>query len=272
MKFIGEAINTSMARVRSAVETKDRAYIERLALAQKEAGAKYIDVNCGTRIDDEAEIMAWLIDAVQGVVNLPLSIDSPSPLVLEKGLALAKKPAIINSVTGEKERFSAVLPLIHRYKAKVIALLLDDEGMPASADDRIRVAKNLIEDLVGEGVAMDDIIIDPVVRPIGTGDTAGLEVLGAMRAIRNLYPEVHFSIGLSNISHGIPVEEMVNHAFMILCMQEGLDYCIGNVLDERLTGYALLTESLLGKDPYCAKMLKAFRKGKLPSPDTYLDL
>ena len=274
MKFIGESINTSIKRIKTAVHDGDGEYIKRLALAQEEAGASYIDVNCGTRIGDEVEKMEWLVNLVQEVSSLPLAIDSPSPAAIERGLSLIqhKKQPIINSITGERERMEAILPLLKRYNAKVVALLLDDEGMPSSADDRVRIAGNLIPSLLDAGVPADDILVDPIVRPIGTGDSAGLEVFEAMRRIRDLYPEVHFSIGLSNISHGIPVDEMTNHAFLILCILFGLDYCIANVLDEKIKGYALVAEALVGKDKYCGKLLKGYRKGYFPQKGSYLDL
>ncbi len=273
MKFIAESINTSIERIKEAVAEGDSNYIKRLAVKLENAGASYIDLNCGTRIGDEVEKMTWLVNQVQEVSKLPLCIDSPSPEVIERGLSLAKnrKQPIINSITGEKKRMDAIIPMIGKYKAKVIGLLLDDQGMPASAIDRIRIADNLIPALLGAGVSPDDIIIDPIVRPIGTGDTAGLEVFDAIRAIKERYPEVHFSIGLSNISHGIPVDEMTNHAFMIMCILQGLDYCIANVLDERVRGYALVAEALTAKDPYCAKLLKGFRKGYFPETQNYLD-
>jgi 5-methyltetrahydrofolate--homocysteine methyltransferase len=274
MKFIGESINTSIKRVREAVEQGDADYIKRLALAQQEAGASYIDVNCGTRIGDEVEKMDWLVKQVQEVCTLPLAIDSPSPAAIERGLSLTnnKKQPIINSITGEKERMAAILPLITRYKAKVIALLLDDQGMPSSAEDRVRIADNLIPALLDAGVPAEDIIVDPIVRPIGTGDTAGVEVFEAIGAIKERYPNVHFSIGLSNISHGIPVDEMTNHAFMIMCIMEGLDFGIVNILDEKIKGYALIAEALAGKDRFCAKLLKGYRKGYFPETQNYLDL
>ncbi len=273
MKFIAESINTSIKRIKTAVEDGDGQYIKRLAVAQQEAGAAYIDVNCGTRIGDEVEKMEWLVRLVQEVVTLPLSIDSPSPVAIEKGLSLITgKQPIINSITGEEERFQAILPLVKKYNAKIIALLLDDKGMPATAEDRIRVAQHLIPSLLEAGVPANDILVDPIVRPIGTGDTAGWEVFQAMATLKEQYPEVHFSIGLSNISHGLPMDEMINHAFMIMCMQNGLDYCIANVLDQKIMGYALIAEGLLGKDAYCGKLLKAYRKGLYPVSENHLNV
>ncbi len=272
MIFIGESINTSIKPVKEAVLQKDAAYIRRLAKAQADAGAAYLDVNCGNMVDNEPELMEWLVRQVREEVALPLSIDSPRPEAMDIGLSLAGDKPIMNSITAERERFQILSPMIGRYGARVIALLMDDTGMPASAEDRIRIARELIPRLLETGMNPDDIIVDPIVKPIGTGDSAGQEVFGAIRTIASEFPDVHFSVGLSNISHGLPMDAQINHAFLLLCMASGLDVCIANVLDPLIPGYAACAEALLGRDPYCGRLLKLYRKGQFPEKMDTLDL
>ncbi len=143
-----------------------------------DAGADYIDVNCGTMVFDEEETMAWLVETVQSQTSTPLCLDSPNPKALEAGLSLVKNgQPMINSITAEKERFETILPFVLKYKAKIVGLCMDDSGMPETASDRLRIADKLIHDMVAAGVPEDDIYLDPLVHPVSTGDKAGLEVL-----------------------------------------------------------------------------------------------
>ena len=153
MLIVGELINTSRKAIKPAVESRDAAFIKDIAQKQVDAGADYVDVNCGTMVFDEEETMAWLVETVQSQVSAPLCIDSPNPKALEKGLSLAKNgQPMINSITAEKERFATVLPLVLKYKAKIVGLCMDDSGMPETAADRLKIADRLVTDLVAAGV------------------------------------------------------------------------------------------------------------------------
>lgn len=146
--LVGELINTSRKPIREAVEARNKDYICDIAKQQDEAGVDYIDVNCGNMIGEELEIMSWLVEIIQEVTTKPLCIDSPSPDALEVGLALCRNgQSMINSISAEKERYEQVLPLVLKYKAKVVALCMDDSGMPDTAEDRLKVANKLIPDL-----------------------------------------------------------------------------------------------------------------------------
>lgn len=262
MLIVGELINTSRKAIQPAVETRDAEFIQAVAKKQAEAGADYIDVNCGTQVFDEVEVMEWLVSTIQEVVDKPLCIDSPNPLALAKGLELAKtaKP-MVNSITAEQERFNEVLPLVVKHKAKVVALCMDDNGMPESAEERIVIAKRLVKDLTAAGVSEDDIYLDPLVKPISTGDQAGMEVLDTIRIIRNEYPNVHMICGLSNVSYGLPNRKMLNQTFMIQTMTMGMDAYILDPLDKTMMGFVYGSQATLGKDSYCGKYLKAHRDG-----------
>ena len=264
MIVVGERINSSVNAVRAAIENNDAAFIQELAKKQYEAGATYIDVNAGTFLKDEPEKLEWLVNIIQEVIDAPFSLDSPNPEALETALKANKngKP-IINSITGEEERFNAVIPLVARYKTGIIALCMDDSGMPETADERIAIARNLVQKLMAEGVKPDDIYIDPLVRPVGTGSHYGVVAIETIRRVREEFPDVHIMCGLSNISFGIPARRLMNQAFLVAAMTAGMDSAIMDPLDRRLMGLMYACEALLGKDEFCINYLMKYREGAL---------
>lgn len=262
MLIIGELINTSRKAIREAVEKQNAEYIRQIAKAQIEAGANYLDVNCGTLVFNEVEMMKWLVNTVQEAVEAPLCIDSPNPKAIEEGLSLVKYgQPLINSITAEAERFGQILPLAQKYKAKVVALCMDDMGMPETADDRMRVVKNLHQSLTEAGIPEDDIYFDPLVIPVSTSDHAGLEVLETVDLITKEYPNVHKVCGLSNISFGLPNRKALNQLFMVQTMTMGMDSYILDPLDRVMMGFFHGSQALLGKDPYCMNFLTEHRNG-----------
>ena len=264
MIIIGEKINSSIKEVHSAIAQMDELVIANLAKTQFEAGANYIDINAGVFEKDEPEKLAWLTEVVQTAVNAPLSIDSPNPVAIEKALKHNRNGTpIINSISYEKERFNSILPLVLEYKTRVIALCMDDSGMPETAEKRVKIAGSLINDLTQKGVASDDIFIDPMVQPIGTGSHFGLVALETMREVKRLFPEVHIACGLSNISYGLPSRKYINQAFLVAAMAAGMDGAILNPLDNQLMISIWATEALLGKDEYCLNYISKSREGKL---------
>lgn len=219
-------------------------------------------MNCGTMVFDEVETMEWLVNTVQEAVQVPLCIDSPNPLAIEAGLALARYgQPLVNSITGEKERYEQIFPMVLKYKTKVVALCMDDSGMPETAEDRMKVAVNLYENLTKAGVPEDDIYFDPLVKPVSTGDKAGLEVLETVRLISEKYPNVHKVCGLSNVSFGLPNRKILNQLFMVQTMTVGMDSYILNPLDKSMMGFVHAGQTLLGKDTYCTNYLTAHRNG-----------
>ena len=262
MLIVGELINTSRKPIKEAIERGDAAYIRDIAVRQAEAGADYIDVNCGTLIHNEPETMAWLVNIVREAVDVPLCIDSPNPEALEAGLKLATKGRpMLNSITAEPDRFEAVLPIVKNFKAKVVALCMDEEGIPATAEKRIEIARKLVEDLTAAGIAREDIYLDPLVKPISTSDQAGAELIAAVGFIRENFPGVHTICGLSNVSFGLPNRRVLNQAFMVQLMTVGMDSYILDPLDREMMGFFYASKALLGKDPFCTGYLKAHRRG-----------
>lgn len=262
MLIIGELINTSRKPIREAVENKDEQYIRQIAKAQEEAGATYIDVNCGTFIESEVPTMEWLVDLILQETQLPLCIDSPNPLALEAGLkkAVNGKP-MINSITDETARWNAVLPLVKEYNAKIIALCIEDAGMPKTQADRLRIADTLINKLTKEGVALDDIYIDPLIKPIGTDKKNGIEVMEAVQKIMEGYPGVHTVCGLTNISYSLPARKVLNRTFKIQCMARGMDSFILDPTNKDMRGALLASQALMGQDNFCRKFINGFRQG-----------
>ena len=168
---------------------------------------------------------------------------------------------MINSISAETKRFNSVMPLVKEFKAKVVALCIEDAGMPASAEDRLRIAANLIGALEQEGIVQDDIYLDPLIKPLSTNDKHGREVLDAIQLIKARFPAVHFTCGLSNISYGLPNRAVLNRLFVIQTMAVGMDGYILNPTDKAMMGQVYASQALLGQDKYCARYLKAHRKG-----------
>ena len=264
MIIIGEKINSSLKAIRPAMENYDAAAIQDLAKRQYEAGATFIDINAGMFINDEPDRVEWLVNTVQEVIDAPFSIDTPNPLALEKGLKANKngKP-IINSITDEKERFNSVMPMITKYNTGIVALCMDDSGMPETIDERVTIAERLIKKMTREGVKLEDIYIDPMVRPIGTGSHYGTVAIETIRKVKQEFPEAHIACGLSNISYGIPARKLINQTFLIVAMSAGMDGAIMDPLDKKLMSFIYATEALMGQDEYCMNYLTRFREGLL---------
>lgn len=264
MIIIGEKLNSTNKAVREAIESLDAAFIQDLAKKQYEAGATYIDLNAGMFINDEPKKLEWLVNTVQAVVDAPLSVDSPNPAAVSRALKANKnsKP-VINSITDEKERFEAILPLICEYDTGIVALCMDDNGMPETVEERVTIADRLIRKLTARGVKQEDIFIDPMVRPIGTGSHYGVVAIETIRKVKSEFPDVHITCGLSNISFGIPARKVMNQAFLIAAMTAGMDGAILNPLDGKLMTFVYATEALLGRDEFCMNYLMKFREGLL---------
>ncbi|HEY5563033.1 MAG TPA: methyltetrahydrofolate cobalamin methyltransferase [Clostridiaceae bacterium] len=262
MIIIGEKINSTLKSIRPAMENYDVVAIQDLAKKQYEAGATFIDVNAGMFYNDEPQRLEWLVKTIQEVIDAPFAIDSPSPKALEAALKVNKnRKPIINSITCEKERYNAVLPLIKEYNTGVIALCMDDTGMPETSADRVFIAERLIDSLTKEGVNISDIYIDPMIKPIGTDSLNGIVAIETIRQVKTKYPEVHIACGLSNISFGIPNRKLMNQTFLVAAMCAGMDGAILDPLDKKLMSFLYATEALLGKDEYCIEYITKFREG-----------
>lgn len=262
MLIVGERINASRNAVRAALERLDSDAIAREARLQAEAGAHYIDVNGGTFPGREPELLAWLVDTVQRVTDLPLSLDSSDPAALAAALPRVRtRPAMVNSIT--LDRFDVVLPLVKEHGAKVVALCQADGGSAGGTQRKFEIAATLIERLLRSGVAPGDIYVDPLVFPVATDSGAGAAALGSIARITQDFPGVHRICGLTNVSHGLPARRLLNRTFLVAAMGAGLDAVILDPADRELMASLLAAEALLGRDDYCMQFLKAYRAGRL---------
>ena len=264
-EVIGERINTSRKKVQAAVAERDAEYIINDVKQQQEAGAAYIDVNAGARIGHEEEDMKWLIDTIQPIATVPLTLDSPDPAILEMAYQMVEKTPMVNSISLEKDRFDTMMPFLNGKDCKVIALCMDDNGMPTSADDILVRATTLVEELNKIGIKTENIYIDPLVQPISTDSNKGVMVLDAVRAIKAKFPTVHITGGLSNISYGLPQRHMINRTFVVLMMDAGMDSAIIDPLDVKIMASIKTAEMLLGHDNFCGNYLKGVRAGVIES-------
>lgn len=261
MIIIGELINASRNAVKTAIEDKDAETIAALAVDQAQAGADYIDVNAGIFVGKEPEYLKWLVETVQAATDKPCAIDSPDPAAVETALAVHDRVAMINSISLEKERYDALLPIVAGTDLKIIALCMSDEGMPQTVDDRMKIADKLVNGLVQNNVAVENIFVDPLVQPVSIDGRYGLEFVNSIKKIRETWPGIHTACGLSNISYGLPGRKYLNRAFMIQAIAKGLDGAIINPLDKGMMASILLGEVLSGKDDFCMNYLKGYRAG-----------
>jgi 5-methyltetrahydrofolate--homocysteine methyltransferase len=262
MIIVGELINASRKSVGAAIEKNDADTIKKLAVDQVENGADYIDVNAGIFVGKEPQYLKWLVETAQDAVDAPCSIDSPDPNAIEAALAVHRGTAFINSISLEKERYDALLPIVAGTDLKVVALCMSDEGMPETAEDRIRIADKLINGLLQHNVPIENIYVDPLVQPVATNDNYGTEFLTTIEDIRTKFDGVHTMCGLSNISFGLPERKFLNQTFMVLAIAKGLDGAIVNPLDQKMMANIIAAEALIGKDEYCTKFLEAYRAKK----------
>lgn len=263
MILVAEKINTTNKRIQSAVVERDAAFIQELSRQQAEAGADYIDVNAGTIHNGEKEALQWLVKTVQEVVDLPLAIDSADPAVLEGALKLHSGKAMVNSISGEKKRFAAMLPLVKEFKASVVVLCNDDNGIPKDSEKKISIGAGVVEKLIQEGVAVEDIFVDPLLQPLSVNLNSVCDMLTVVQKINSLFPGIHTICGLSNVSFGLPSRTYLNSALLPMAMFAGMDSAVLDVLDKKLMAQHIAARTLLGQDKYCKNYLQAYRAGKL---------
>ena len=262
MIIVGELINASRKSVGAAIENNDAEAIKKLAIDQVANGADYIDVNAGVFVGKEADYLKWLVETAQSAVDNPCSIDSPDPRAIEAALSVHKGTAFINSISMEKDRYDALMPIVAGTDLKVVALCMSDKGMPETADDRMSIADKLINGLLQHNVPIENIFVDPLVQPVATNSDYGIEFLKTIENIMTNFKGIHTMCGLSNISFGLPERKFLNQTFMVLAMAKGLDGAIVNPLDQKMMANIIAAEALLGKDEYCGEFLEAYRAKK----------
>jgi 5-methyltetrahydrofolate--homocysteine methyltransferase len=264
---IGERINpTGRKLLAEEMRAGDLSRVERDVLAQVEAGAHMLDVNAGIPLADEPAILAQTIRLVQSLTDLPLSIDSSIVEALEAGLAAYQGKALVNSVTGEDERLERVLPLVRKYGAAVVAISNDETGISEDPDVRFAVAQRIVERAADHGIPREDIIVDPLLMPIGAMRTAGRQVFRILGRLRDEL-KVNSTCGASNVSFGLPNREGINGTYLSMAIASGLTSAITNPLAEGVRNAVMAADVLMGNDPECGRWIRAFREPPAPGED-----
>lgn len=249
--LIGERINpTGKKRLKEALKNHDTGYILNEGLAQAEQGAHILDVNVGLPGIDEAAVMAETVEELQAVTDLPLQIDTSSPQVLERAMRIYNGKPMVNSVNGKEESLSTVLPLAAKYGGVVVALTLDEDGIPQSADGRFAIAEKIVRRAGAYGIRPRDIVVDPLAMTVSSDSSSALVTLETVRRVRRELG-VHTSLGISNISFGLPEREAITSVFFAMALENGLSAAIMNPRSTEMMKVYRSYLALSNQDPNC---------------------
>ena len=262
MIIIGELINGMYKDVARAVASREADIIQHLALDQVKEGASILDVNTGPYSKDPTRDMKWLVETIQAVVEVPLSLDSTKADVIEEGLKIARKRSVINSTSADADRMDIIFGLAKRYNAQVIGLTMDKSGVPHSKGDRLELAQALVAKAIEYGINTEDLYLDPILLPLNVAQAQATEVLESLREIRLLCnPAPQTVFGLSNLTQGAyKSRSLINRTFLTMAIANGLTSVILDPLDKKLMDALITAELLLNKNIYCESFLDAYRK------------
>lgn len=263
MIIIGELINATRESIANAIEDRDEDFIQRMAAVQVEEGARYIDINAGRGLSLEDEIMdmAWLISTVQEATDVPLSIDSSSSQVIKESLPLSGGgDVIINSTDATDNKLNEILPLLSEYgNAKLIALPVGEDGIPQDSDGRIALMEKMYRNASDMSISPDRLFFDPLVLPISVDNSNARTTMQTLRKIKSEYPDAKTTIGLSNISYGLPERNLINSSFMSMAVYEGVDSLICDPTNEQLMLSVRASEAVVGRDRSCRNFMRFVR-------------
>jgi len=255
---IGERINpTGKKKLAAALQAGDLSLVRQEAVAQVEAGADILDVNVGVAGLDEVALLPQAVQVVMDAVDVPLCLDSDNPRALAAALAVYRGKPIVNSVSGREDSLNEILPLVKRYGAAVIALAMDDEGIPKTADRRVAIAHKILARAEAMGIPRQDVIVDCLAMTVATESQAALITLEAIRNVRAEF-DVNQTLGASNISFGLPDRDILNSAFLSLAIAAGVT--CPTVDAAKVRQAILATDLLLGRDEYSMRYIRAFRQ------------
>jgi 5-methyltetrahydrofolate--homocysteine methyltransferase len=262
--LVGERINpTGRKKMAAAIEQRNLNLIQQEALKQVKEGAHVLDVNVGISGIDEPLVLKEAIRAVREVTQVPLCIDSALPKALESGLAVYEGKALVNSVNGEERKLKEVLPIVRQYGAAVIGLTMDDAGIPKKAERRLEIAEAILNAAQKVGIPSEDVVIDPLAMAVATDHETALETLKALRLIKEKLG-LNQTLGVSNISFGLPERHPINGIFLALAARNGLTCPIIDPTIWEMRRAALIADLLLGKDEFCMNFISVFRE-KFPT-------
>ncbi|BEQ15445.1 dihydropteroate synthase [Desulfoferula mesophila] len=264
--MIGERINpTGRKKLAAALEAGDMSLVQSEAQKQVAAGAQVLDVNVGVSGADEKDLMLQALQAITEVVDVPLCIDSAKPEVLAAGLEAYKGKALVNSVNGEEAKLKEVLPLVAAHKAAVVALTMDDHGIPTDVPTRLAIADKIVNEAAKLGIPLEDIVIDPLAMSVAADDAAGLAALSALAGIKGKLG-VNQTIGASNVSYGLPDRKAINATFLAMAVMSGLTCPITDPTVWPVRRTLLISDLLTGKDEYAMNYITAYRE-QFPEED-----
>ena len=254
--IIGERINpTGKKRLRKALEEGDMAYVLNEAIVQEEHGAEVLDVNVGTPGVDEPALLEQAVQELQAVTDLPLQLDTSDPEAMRRALRVYNGKALINSVNGKQEVMDAIFPLVKKYGGAVVALTLDEAGIPGTAEGRLAIAEKILKEAAKYGIGPKDILFDTLTMTVSTDGNAAKVTLDALKMIREK-TGCGTVLGVSNVSFGLPVREVLGSVFLTLALERGLSGAIMNPLNERMMGAMISFRTLTGRDENCAAYIQ----------------
>ena len=257
--MIGERINpTGRKLLAEEMKAGDFSRVTADAIAQIEAGAQMLDVNAGIPLADEPALLARAIQLVQSVTDVPLSIDSSIIAALEAGLAVYRGKALVNSVTGESDVMERVLPLVRRYGAAVVAISNDETGISEDPDVRFEIAKRIVQRASDHGIPASDVVVDPLVMPIGAVATAGRQVFALLHRLR-IELKVNTTCGASNVGFGLPKRNTISGTFVAMAISHGMTSAITNPMHADVKAAIQAADVLMGHDDNCATWIRSHR-------------
>ncbi|MBI5571299.1 MAG: dihydropteroate synthase [Desulfomonile tiedjei] len=263
MIIVGEKINTGRPRITEAMAKRHASSILAVAREQAQAGADFIDVNAGTFLEHEADYLSWLVETIQGEVDLPLCLSTSNASALSEAMKRHRGEPMVNAISLAKERLRSFLPVITSRPCRVIALSAAEGSTPVPLDERIRASSELISILTGEGIPPEKIYIDPAVQPMVKDSGTGLATIGTIRQMVADFPEVNTICGISNVSFGLPARPFINRQFLALLMTAGLSAAILDPTDKHLMATLLAVDALLGRDASCKSFIDAYTNGRI---------
>ncbi|MFC1650902.1 dihydropteroate synthase, partial [Candidatus Latescibacterota bacterium] len=257
---IAERINMTRKSIREKVWDRNEVSIRNEVSKQANAGATHIDINAGGDPAKEIDDMKWLTEIVSSEVDLPISFDSANPEAIQAGLEICNRPGtIINSITMEKDRVDGILPLVMKYDTGIVCLTMDDSGMPEDLEGRISITDNIVALFKENGIPVEQLYFDHLVRPASTNPGQAKFLLDAIIYTKMSYPESHTALGLSNISFGIPCRNNFNKAFLSMLVAAGCDGAILDPTENDLMLTLYSARSVLGLDEYCMEYIMKMR-------------
>jgi 5-methyltetrahydrofolate corrinoid/iron sulfur protein methyltransferase len=265
MLIVGENISVTSKIVGDSIRNRDPEPIIKMAAAQKEAGAHYVDVNIGPATKSGEDLMQWIVKTIQGAVDTPLALDTKNISAIEAGLQVHKGSAMINSVTGDQDKLDALMPLAKKYNAKIVGIALSEKGVPPDVDSRIEIIMNIVNSALQYGVPMEDLYLDPIVLPVAVlqeqvfNCIEGLKAFKQLKDLMELPAQPKTIVGLSNVSQSSPPElkSLLNRTYLLILLSNGLDSAISDPLDKDLIGavktFDILTNRILYAHSYLDK-------------------